>query len=357
LRILQVTPDPYRTSGGILVHVQSISERLAKRHDVTVYATNRGLRSPKYELRNGVKIERFNCYAPNEAYYFSLEMLLRLRKDKYDVVHAHGYHAFPFHFSTLADCKKLVVTPHFHGVGHSTFRKSLVQLLKPFGKETLKKADKIIAVSEYEKSLICSQFNFSQDKIEVIPNGVSFDEFSGLRKTNKDYRSILYVGYLIDFKGAAYLVDVLPRLADNVILEIVGRGPLKPVLEKLAKDRKVEDRVRFYQDLPRHELLQKYANADVFALLSKHEAYSIVVAEALAAGNPCVVTRASALSEWIDNETCFGVDYPVSLNDLADQINRALESKVDRKSTAKWNGTKILDWNDVVERLEKIYFA
>jgi glycosyltransferase involved in cell wall biosynthesis len=233
----------------------------------------------------------------------------------------------------------------------------LVQLLKPFGKETLKKADKIIAVSEYEKSLICSQFNFSQDKIEVIPNGVSFDEFSGLRKTNKDYRSILYVGYLIDFKGAAYLVDVLPRLADNVILEIVGRGPLKPKLEKLARDLKVEDRVRFYHGLPRHELLQKYADADVFALLSRYEAYSIVVAEALAAGTPCVVTRTSALSEWIDNNTCFGVDYPVSLNDLADQIDRALESKVDRKSTAKWNGTKILDWNDVVERLEKVYFA
>jgi glycosyltransferase involved in cell wall biosynthesis len=132
---------------------------------------------------------------------------------------------------------------------------------------------------------------------------------------------------------------------------------LKPALEKLAKNLKVEDRIRFYHDLPRRELLQKYADADVFALLSKHEAYSIVVAEALVAGTPVVVTRTSALSEWIDNRTCFGVDYPISLNELADRINRALESKVDRKSTAKWNGTKILDWNDVVERLEKVYFA
>jgi 1,2-diacylglycerol 3-alpha-glucosyltransferase len=354
LRILQVCPDPYGTSGGILVHVQSISERLAKRHDVTVYATNRGLKSPRYELRNGVKIERFNCYAPNEAYYFSLEMLLRLRKVKYDVVHAHGYHAFPFHFSSLASHKKLVATPHFHGVGHSIFRKSVVQLLKPFGKETLKKADKIIAVSEHEKSLIGSQFGFNQDKIEVIPNGVSFDEFSGLRKTNRPFKSMLYVGYLIDFKGAQYLVEVLPKLDENVILEIVGRGPLKPYLERRARELHVSDRVRFYQDLSRRDLLQKYVDADVFALLSIHEAYSIVVAEALAAGTPCVVTKTSALSEWVDDETCFGVEYPVNLDDLANRINYLIRNGT-KKSMGRWVGTKILDWSEVTRRLENIY--
>lgn len=356
MRILQVVPDPYRTSGGILVHVQNISERLAKHHDVTVYATNRGLVSPRYEVRNGVKIERFNCYAPGEAYYFSMEMLLRLRNVKYDVVHAHGYHAFPFHFSTFAGRKKLIETPHFHGVGHSTFRNSMIQLLKPFGKETLRKADKIVAVSEYEKSLICSQFGFNQDKIEVIPNGVSFHEFSGLRKTRKPFKSVLYVGYLIDFKGAQYLIEVLPKLDDDVILEIVGRGPMKPYLERRARELRVSERVKFYQDLSRKDLLQKYVDADVFALLSIHEAYSIVVAEALAAGTPCVVAKTSALSEWIDNETCFGEEFPVNLNNLAQRINYLIRNGIG-KSTGKWIGTKILDWDEVARRLEKIYMS
>src|SRR4030042_3193294 len=320
MKVLQVCPDPYGLSGGILVHVQNISERLAKTHDVTVYATNYDSKYPRYELRNGVKIERFSCIAPNDAYYFSLEMLLRLCKVRFDVVHAHGYHAFPFHFASLAKCDKLIVTPHFHGVGHSAFRDSLVRFLKPFGRRSFEKADKIIAVSEYEKSLIIDQFGFDEDRITVIPNGVRFGEFSGLKRQKHEFKTVLYVGYLTGFKGAQYLVEVLPMLDDDVILEIVGRGPLKPYLERRARDLGVYDRVRFSQDLTRQKLLQKFADAEVFALLSNYEAYSIVVAEALTAGTPCIVAETSALTEWVDNETCYGVRFPISMKALASQI-------------------------------------
>jgi glycosyltransferase involved in cell wall biosynthesis len=79
------------------------------------------------------------------------------------------------------------------------------------------------------------------------------------------------------------------------------------------------------------------------------------VAEALAAGTPCVVANTSALTEWVDNRTCFGVNSPINLKELASQINRALDSGVDKADTEKWVGKKILDWNKVVERLEKVY--
>lgn len=353
--ILQVCPFSYGYVGGVSVHIRNISERLARKHEVTVYATNPRSKYPRYEIVNGVKVERFKRYAPGDAYFFSLEMFLKLRKTDFDIVHAHCYHAFPLHFSTLAKCRKLIVTTHFHGVGHSPFRESLVRLLKPFGERTLRKADKIIAVSKCEKSLICRQFGFSSDRVVVIPNGVDFSEFSGLRRQNHDFRSVLYVGYLSDYKGAQYLVEVLPKLGDDVVLEIVGKGPLKPFLERRARELRVYDRIRFYQDLSRRELLQKFADAGVFVLLSVHEAYSLVVAEALAAGTPCIVASASALSEWVDNESCFGVSVPVNLNELARLINRVLDDRVDRRVMKKWIGTKILDWDDIAERLEDIY--
>jgi glycosyltransferase involved in cell wall biosynthesis len=151
------------------------------------------------------------------------------------------------------------------------------------------------------------------------------------------------------------LVEVLPKLADDVVLEIVGTGPIKPFLEKRAMELKVYDRVRFYENLPRRELLQKFADADVFVLLSRYEAYSLVVAEALTAGTPCIVANTSALSEWIDNETCFGISVPVSIGKLANIINYVLDNDMDRGAFRKWMGTKILDWNDVSNMLEKIY--
>jgi len=355
MEILQVCPDSFGEAGGVSVHIRNISERLAQRHNVTVYATRRGSMFPKYESKSELKVERFRCYAPSNAYFFSWEMLLRLRKAKFDIVHGHSYHSFPLHFSSLAKCRKFVVTTHFHGVGHSVFRNSLLRVLKPFGERTLKKADAIIAVSEYEKSLITQRFRINPEKVAVIPNGVDFEEFSGLKKRKRDFRSVLYVGYLIDYKGPQYLVETLPKLADDVFLEIVGNGPLRPFLEKRAKELKVYNRVKFYQDLPRRELLQKYADADVLVLLSMYEAYSLVVAEALTAGTPCIVADTSALSEWVDNESCFGVSVPINLNELRKLVDRVLESGADRQSMKKWKGTKILDWNDVAKQIENIY--
>jgi glycosyltransferase involved in cell wall biosynthesis len=238
------------------------------------------------------------------------------------------------------------------------FRDSLIRLLKPFGKRTLRAADRIVAVSEYEKSLLVEQFGLDSGKVVVVPAGVDFSEFEGLRRRKRGFRSVLYVGRLVDYKGVQYLVEVLPRLPRDVVLEIVGKGPLKPFLERRARELGVLGRVRFYQDLPRRELLQMFTDADVFVLLSRYEAYSIVIAEALAAGTPCVVANASALSEWVDNRICFGVDYPVRLDELVDVVSRVLDGGIRRRVVSdKRVGKKILDWDEVVGRLEDLYMG
>ena len=58
------------------------------------------------------------------------------------------------------------------------------------------------------------------------------------------------------------------------------------------------------------QLLDLYSKADLLLLLSEHEAYSLVVADALASGTPCLVGNTSALSEWVDDKSCFGINLP-----------------------------------------------
>lgn len=359
MKILQIIPHSYTESalgGGILEYVRNISERLAKKHDVTVFSTNPGQSFPRTEVLGRVRVERFRRLAPHKAYFFSMEMLLRLMKTDWDVVHAHCYQAFPMHYSVFAKRKKLIASTHFHGVGHSPLRNSLVRLFKPLAKRTLTVSDKVVAVSEYEKSLLCNQFKLNPNRIIVIPCGVSLREFEGLRRHKRSFRSILYVGRLEKYKGPQFLVEVLPKLDDDIVLEIVGKGDLRPALEKRARILNVFHRVNFYQNLPRSDLLQKLVDADVFVLLSRHEAYSMAVAEALVAGTPCIVANASALKEWIDRETCFGVDLPISSSKLSGLIADVLERDLPRGSVSqKRIGSKILDWDDVVERLENVY--
>lgn len=341
----------YPDIGGVEDHVKNIAERLAEKHDVSVFTTASKM-LPKEEIINGVQIRRFEAWSPSDAYYFSrgLKRSLQAHSQEYDVIHAHNYHAFPALYAAQAKKRrnKLVFTPHYHGGGHTFFRSLLHVPYKLWGIEIFKKADKIICVSDYEKNLVMKHFKVFDKKITVIPNGVSFKEFERLEKRKaKDFKVILYVGRLEKYKGVHYLIKTLQMLGNDFILEIVGKGPYERSLINLARKLGVENRVKFYQALPRNQLLQKYADADIFVLLSKHEAFGISVAEALASKCPCVLANTSALKEWIDDENCFGVDYPIKIDKLAKLIDEAVRRKVTR--------VKLWDWKEVVYKLTELY--
>jgi glycosyltransferase involved in cell wall biosynthesis len=351
MKILQVCPKYYPETGGVEEHVKNISERLAEKFEVSVFATDPTGKLPKEELVNNVKVIRFKSWAPCEAYYFSTTLKKHLTKhsDSFDIVHAHNYGALPALYAAQTKGKnKLVFTPHYHGTGHTFIRALLHKPYKFLGKTIFEKADKIVCVSNYEKGLIINNFKVDEEKIVVIPNGVNLEEFRGLKRTKKkNYKTILCVGRLEEYKGIQYLIKVLPLLEGDVVLEIVGKGPYKEKLVKLARKLNVTERVKFFQDLPRNKLLQRYANADVFILLSKHEAYGLSVAEALCAGIPCIVANTSALTEWVDSENCFGIDYPIDLDALADLIMKVIGKGVCKSA--------VLDWNEAANRLTKLY--
>ena len=357
MKILQVYPLSMKVrGGGVSEHVWNVSKLLARKHDVTLFGLNPRGKYSRFDVVDGVKVERFRHFYPQSSYFFSFQLPLRLRQVNFDVVHAHGYHAFPMHFARLAKCDKFVVTTHFHGEGHSVFRDSLFKLFHFFGKSSLKKADTIIAVSEFEKELLCKQFGIVEDKIVVVPNGLNFDEFIDLRRHDYAFKSVLYVGRLDEYKGVHYLVEVLPKLDKDVVLHIVGKGPLRKQLKDRARQLGVLDRVFFFDNLSRKDLLQKYIDCDVFVSLSRLEAFSITVAEALKAGAFCVVANTSALCEWIDNERCFGVEYPIRVNELAKILRNVLGRNNNQKMVFSTKiEEKILDWTEVANRLEKLY--
>lgn len=351
MKIAQVCPRYYPDIGGIETQVKEISERLATRNfEISVFTTDPSGKLPPEEIISSVAVTRFKSWAPNEAYYVSRELKrdLLANSNNFDVVHAHNYHAFPALYAAQSKgSNSFVFTPHYHGTGHTLFRSLLHLPYRFVGKRIFEKADKIICVSRYEKNLVRRTFGINEEKVAVISNGVDLEEFRALRKTRKDCRKILSVGRLEKYKGVQHLIRVLPRLDKDITLEIVGKGPYKDSLEKLAGKLDVGDRVRFFQDLPRTKLVEKYVNADVFVMLSEHESYGISVAEALCAGTVCVVGRTSALKELIDEENCFGVDSPIDLDELAHIINHVIAKGV--------RELKILDWDEVTERIADLY--
>jgi len=353
MKIAQVCPRFYPYIGGVETHVQEISTRLVEKGlGVEVLTTDPSGKLLKEEFINSLRIRRFRSWAPSEAFYFSWRLrrhLLECSED-YDIVHAHSYHAFPALYAAQAKRRnKLVFTPTYHGSGHTFFRSMLHIPYKFFAKKIFEKADKVICVSNYERDLVTNHLRVGKEKVAVVPNGIDLEEFRHLKRRSRDKkcRVILYVGRLEKYKGVDYLIKALPKLENDVFLEIVGKGPYNRNLIGLARRLGMENRVRFSQDLPRVELLQMYTDADLFASLSRHEAYGICVAEALASGTPCIVTRSSALGEWVDDENCFGVSSRTNLEELVCCINNVMGRRVKR--------VKLPNWDETAEKLARLY--
>jgi glycosyltransferase involved in cell wall biosynthesis len=351
VKIIQVTPRYYPDIGGVETDVKEISERLVKRgFEVEVVCTDPTGQLRKNETINGVAITRFRSFAPGDAYYFAPQIYFYLKAHIYDIIHAHNYHALPALFAMLAkNGRRLIFTPYYHGGGHTPIRNLLLKPYRSVGSKILEKSDKVTCVSEYERRKVISDFGVSPAKIEIIPVGLNLEEFANLKhnKRHNVEKTLLYVGRLEEYKGVQNIIKTLPHLP-GFKLEVIGKGPYETDLHTLAEKLSVIKRINWHKNITREELLQQYASADVFLMLSTHESYGITVAEALASGVPCIVAMGSALEEFVDGETCTGLSYPIDTHNLASTI----ESMSHKRAIVVKN---IIDWNEVVKRLIKIY--
>ena len=90
---------------------------------------------------------------------------------------------------------------------------------------------------------------------------------------------------------------------------------------------------------------------DIFLLLSNSEAYGITVAEALALGIPCIITKITALNEFINEPGCFGVNYPPDPTEVAKMV---LKIYTDDVKVGPFSD-KIRTWDKVSKDYENVY--
>jgi glycosyltransferase involved in cell wall biosynthesis len=126
---------------------------------------------------------------------------------------------------------------------------------------------------------------------------------------------------------------------------VVGTGSYRDELEIIAKEVSVADRVYFLGYVASQRLSRLYAGADIFLHFSEFEAYGITVAEALAAGTPCVVRRERALTDWTTLQGCAGISDldPNQILNAVDEVAKS-DPNVDLQT-----------WDDVVYSLLNVY--
>jgi len=189
----------------------------------------------------------------------------------------------------------------------------------------------MVAVSPAVEIYLTEKIGLARNKVSVIPNGVSEKKRPSVESTinlriklgltEKDF-VIGTVGRLFDeCKRISDIIKAMPIVVseiENAKLLVVGAGPDESYLQNLAKSLGIADRILFvgYQA----ETRQFYEIMNVFVLASAHEAFGLVLVEAMFARLPVVATRVGGVPGVVDDgETAILCD-PFSPNQLANHI-------------------------------------
>jgi glycosyltransferase involved in cell wall biosynthesis len=115
---------------------------------------------------------------------------------------------------------------------------------------------------------------------------------------------ILSVGNLIPIKGHELLLRAFASLQDEfpgATLEIIGDGPERSRLEKLARAEGIGGKVRFWGRQIRSQVAGAMRRATIFALPSRYEGLGCVYLEAMSTGRPVIACRGQGIEEVIQD--------------------------------------------------------
>jgi glycosyltransferase involved in cell wall biosynthesis len=141
-----------------------------------------------------------------------------------------------------------------------------------------------------------------------LPDGL-ITELGALPPAPERPIRFLCVGRLLDWKGFHLAVKAfaLAAIPDSE-LWVVGDGPAKARLAKLARELGVEDRVRFLGKLTHRAALQTYGKAHALVHPSLHDSGSWVATESMAAGRPVVCLNLGGPGVIVSSESGFRVE-------------------------------------------------
>ena len=233
----------------------------------------------------------------------------------------------------------------------------------------LRGATRVVTISEFSRRAV-EAHGVSSSAITVIHPGavVTGGPTPPLRPTRRGLRVVLSVGRLVDaYKGHDMVIRAMPLIlakAPDTEYVVVGDGPLRPYLERLAASLGVTPSVRFVGQAGDDEVDAWYHACDVFVLASREsdvsggaEGYGIVFVEANLRGKPVVGGRSGGIPDAvIDGETGLLVD-PSDPADIAEAVTRLLTEPDLAERLGRGGRRRAIEdlsWPEYTERFRRV---
>ena len=301
-----------RALGGMEQHVVTLIRRAQMDHHCIVFSDVVAGLDPLYREIQAAgatlrirSVERAQSGGIARAALRSLPVILAARAElmaaNLDVLHFHVgtlHLAYPAILaSRIARIPRRVLTLH-NLVGRGLRARRIMESL------TLRTLHRIIAVSpELKENLVASK-GVAPERICVIPNGVEVEEFrSGFKEESRQALEISCGARVVGMaarlhaqKGADLLIRAAPIIrsrVENLRIVLIGDGPERPALVRLARNQRVSDIVTFTGY--RADARRLLCAFDIVVLPSRHEGLPFTLLEGMAGGKPVVAANVGGI--------------------------------------------------------------
>jgi glycosyltransferase involved in cell wall biosynthesis len=255
---------------------------------------------------------------------------------------------------------------NFEGSSYQNFGNVYRKLVVP---NAIRKAEKIITVSEYEKTVIAEVCKTDPQKIVVIHNAVSerfnnnfdtevLDDFKHRYQIPDKF--MLFLGNTAPKKNTAGVVNAYVHYCSNTTLPIplvisdFSRSLLLEMLEGLDRI-DLADLIITPGYIPSSEMPLMYNCSSLFLYLSLRESFGLPLLEAMACGVPVIASEIPAIREVGGDAAAF-VD-PENTHAIAEKISSLLNDRVQQDILIQKGLERIknFSWRNSAKKLIELY--
>ena len=293
---------------------------------------------------------------PDEPNAADFERRMRCEGFDFDLIDAHYFYPDGVAAATVAAGyrKPLIITARGSDIN------VIAQLPGPRRQmlQAARSASAIISVSAALKAKMVD-LGMDAERIFVLRNGVDMSVYAPVEQAQA--RAVLglahgpvvaSVGNLVPGKGHDLAVQSIARL-DDVVLLVVGDGPQRASLERLARELGIGSRVQFTGELLPQQMPTVYSAADLLVLASSNEGWPNVVLEAMACGAAVVAADVGGVREILTA----GVGGTIVLERSAEAFAAAINDRLTRvgERAAVRAFASQFSWDEVVRQQTELY--
>jgi glycosyltransferase involved in cell wall biosynthesis len=263
--------------GGAETMLGDIAIEQSAAHETWVIVGNQDIDpSVAHGLGRSVQLVTLNRPPGSSNPWYLIQLILRLRRIKPDVVHVHQ--------ESFARLRRLISVPMLltvHGLG------------LPLG-DDIGAYDSICCISDAVRNDVMSRF--PEIRPRVVGNGIKFEAVRRKAHYGGNPFRIVQVSRLEhQTKGQDLLIRALrlalDRLGDgSVSVDFIGAGRSLGFLRRLAVDCGVESQCRFLGAATREFIYERLSEYDLLVQPSRHEGFGLTIIEGIAAGLPVLVS-------------------------------------------------------------------